>query len=313
MEWFLTVSVIVLVLAFSYACYWIAFYNPESRHKEAVVVGAGERNAREEALNARMEGMPYERVYIRARDGLLLSGRYYHVQDQAPLHIQFHGYRGSGVRDFSAGNAVARQIGCNTLVVDQRAHGLSQGNTMTFGVKERHDCLCWAEFALDRFGPDTPVFLSGVSMGAATVLMASELDLPENVVGIIGDCPYSSPGAIIRKICRDVRIPGYLAYPFVVLGALVYGRFCLWGSSPVRAVRHARVPVLLIHGSEDKYVPPEMSASIFEACASERYLEIFPGASHGGSCLTDTSRYEKILRTFTDLCLGKSGFQKSDQ
>lgn len=296
---------IALVLGLSYLCYWIAFYNPESRHKEAVITRSRRGKAKLEALDRQMEQTPYERVHIRSRDGHILSGRYYDVGEGKPLHIQFHGYRGSGVRDFSAGNAVVRQIGHNSLVVDQRAHGLSQGDTMTFGVKERWDCVSWAEYALERFGPDVPVFLSGVSMGGATVLMASELQLPENVAGIIADCPYSSPGAIIRKVCWDMRIPGWLIYPFIVIGALVFGGFCIWGSSSVKAVAHATKPILLIHGSEDRYVPCTMSSRIADACAAECYLEVFPGAAHGGSCLTDTIRYERILRSFTELCVEK--------
>ena len=60
---------------------------------------------------------------------------------------------------------------------------------------------------------------AGLSMGAATVLMASELELPSNVIGIIADCGYTSPGAIVRKVSRDVRIPAWVSYPFLVLGA----------------------------------------------------------------------------------------------
>ena len=151
MDWFWLMIGAAVVLGISYGCYWIAFYNPESRHKEAVVTRT-RKGKKLEILDRQMEETPYERVYIRARDGRLLSGRLYLLREGAPLHIQFHGYRGSGVRDFSAGNAVVRQIGHNTLVVDQRAHGLSQGDTMTFGVKERYDCVCWAEYALKRFG-----------------------------------------------------------------------------------------------------------------------------------------------------------------
>lgn len=303
MIWF--VLALMLIFGISYLCYWIAFYNPESRHGEAVITQSRQGRAELDNLDRQMDEAPYERVRIRAWDGKELSGRYYHLRDGAPLHIQMHGYRGSGVRDFSAGNAVVRQIGHNSLVVDQRAHGLSQGDTMTFGVLERYDCLNWAQYALERFGPDTAVFLSGVSMGGATVLMASELELPANVKGIIADCPYSGPGDIIRKVCRDMRIPGWLVYPFVAFGALVYGGFSIWSSTAVKAVAHAKVPILLIHGSEDKYVPCTMSMKICEACAGECYLEVFPGAAHGGSCLTDTARYKKILDSFTELCLKK--------
>lgn len=295
--------VAVLVLGISYCFYWIAFYNPVGRHHLPVRTRNSKFRSRELDLNRELEGIPFEPVIITARDGIRLYGRYYHIRDGAPLHIQFHGYRGSGMRDFSAGNHVARSLGWNTLVVDQRAHGQSGGNTMTFGILERWDCLNWAEYAQRRFGTSVPVFLSGVSMGGAAVLMASDLPLPPNVAGIIADCPYSSPLAIIKKVCRDVHIPGFLAVPFGCLGGLIWGRFRLWSANAQSSVSRARVPVLLIHGMEDKYIPFDMSRQIRESCRSACFLELFPGAAHAGSCLTDTARYRRVLEAFVAYCL----------
>jgi alpha-beta hydrolase superfamily lysophospholipase len=292
-----------LVVGLSYVCYWVAFYNPESRHKEVIATLVNRDNRTRKLLVDQMDRIPWEPVSVTARDGLILRGRYYHVRTGAPVHIQFHGYRGSGVRDFIVGSHIARQAGYNTLVVDQRSHGLSQGSTMTFGIRERYDCISWAKYAQEKFGSMTSVFLSGVSMGGATVLMAAELNLPGNVVGIIADCPFSAPAAIIGKICRDVHLPWFLVHPFMSLGALLFGGFRLGQASAVRAVGNAKCPVLLIHGTEDKYILPEMSEEIRSRCASECYLELFPGAGHGGSCLTDMGRYEKILRNFCGICL----------
>lgn len=289
-------------IGISYAAYWIAFYNPVHRHHEAVVIRGGKESERLDELCRTMADREYEQVWIHSFDGTPLAGRYYHRNGQAPLFILFHGYRGSGIRDFCASHGICMDMGVDTLVVDQRAHGMSGGNTMTFGILERHDCRRWAEYAADRFGPERPIYLFGVSMGAATVLMAADLSLPGNVVGIIADCPYSSPGQIIRKVIRDMGYPAWLLYPFAVSGALIFGRFRIWQGSAVRSVSDTAVPVLLIHGSEDHYVPSGMSAEIFEHCVGQRYLEIFPGAGHGGCCVTDPVRYEKILRSFMKNC-----------
>ena len=295
--------VTMAILGISYGFYWIAFYNPPRWRNLPMTARRGRHCRRELELNRELEGIPYESVIIRAKDGIHLYGRYYHIQDGAPLHIQFHGYRGSGIRDLSAGNHVARSLGWNTLVVDQRAHGKSGGVTMTFGIRERWDCLCWAKYAYRRFGSSTAVFLSGVSMGGATVLMASELPLPPNVAGIIADCPFSAPVAIIRKVCQDVHIPGFIGIPLGCLGALIWGGFALWSANATDAVKRAKVPILLIHGMEDRYVPCQMSRQIRDHCASQCFLELFPGAKHAGSCLTDTQRYRRVLKAFVTHCL----------
>lgn len=246
------------------------------------------------SLIREMDEIPYEAVTISAYDGTKLAARYYHVRDGAPLQLQFHGYKGSALRDFCGGNKLARESGQNTLVVDQRAHGKSCGTTITFGIRERLDCLSWVEYANHRFGPDTPIFLSGVSMGAATVLMASELEFPANVVGIIADCPYSSPEAIIRKVCReDMHLPPVLVMLFIRLGARLFGHFDLKETSAVQAVRNTNIPILLLHGEDDRFVPCDMSREIFDACLSYKIRKSFPGAGHGLSYIVDT---EKIFR-----------------
>lgn len=298
-----------VVLAVSYCCYWVAFYNPERRHGEPVPIPrswqTGEEGDRLRELHDQMTQLSGEDISISSHDGLKLGGRYYHLHDGAMLQIQFHGYRGCGERDLCGLHRLARDMGHNTLVVSQRANGASEGNAITFGIKERYDCLAWANYAADRFGKDIPIVLSGVSMGAATVLMASELELPYNVIGIIADCGYTSPGAIIRKVSRDVRIPGWLSYPFVVIGALVFGRFCLWERGAVDAVANSKVPILLIHGEEDRYVPCDMGRQLEKAGGVRTVLKTFPNAAHGASYISDPDRYRQIVTEFLDDCRKK--------
>ena len=301
--------VAVLVLGISYCCYWVAFYNPERRHAEPVPMPKSWRNGKEgemlRSLHRQMCEIPSEQIVIESHDGLKLGGRYYHLHDGAMLQIQFHGYRGCGERDLCGLHRLACDMGHNVLVVSQRANGSSEGNTITFGIKEKLDCLAWARYAAERFGKDIPVVLAGVSMGAATVMMASELDLPSNVVGIIADCGYTTPGAIIRKVSRDVRIPPWISYPFVLLGAVIYGRFRLWDRGAVDAIRNARVPVLLIHGEEDRYVPCEMARQLEASGEGKAVLRTFPGAAHGTSYISDPERYQQIVTEFIDRCRKK--------
>jgi len=209
-----------------------------------------------------------------------------------------HGYRGTAIRDFCGGSRIAFELGHNLLIVDQRAHGESGGHTIAFGVEERLDCLDWLKYAVGRFGCDTPMALYGVSMGAATVLMASGLGLPENVKCIVADCPYSSPRAIISKVCRDMRLPPGPAYWLVRMGAKLFGRVDLDGASAVDAVRQAGVPVMLIHGEADDFVPCSMSREIHGANPHKISLHTFPGAGHGLSYIEDRPRYEALVREF---------------
>ena len=245
------------------------------------------------------EELPYESVEIPAYDGVRLFGRYYHLRDGAPLQIEMHGYRGSATRDFCGGNALARSLGMNTLVVDQRGHGRSGGHVISFGVRERRDCQSWAQYAYLRFGAQTPIYLAGVSMGAATVLMASELELPHTVRGIIADCPYSSPEAIIRKVAAEnAHLPAAPLMPFVRFAARAFGHFALGESSAVGAVANTDIPILLIHGEADSFVPCDMSREIAAACRGSCTLLTVPGAEHAVSCLAAPEQYRRAVEDF---------------
>lgn len=247
--------------------------------------------------------VPYEDVSITSHDGLKLTGRYYHVADGAPLEIQCHGYKGNALRDFSGAWRIANAAGRNVLLINQRCHGGSEGRTITFGILERKDVLGWIRYACHRFGT-VPILLSGVSMGAATVLMAAGLELPKNVKGIIADCPYDAPSNIIKKVLgQDMGMPVKLVYPLIRLGGMLYGKFNLGADSPVEAVKQVQVPILLIHGDDDRFVPHPMSCNIHAAAPEKIEFHTIPGAGHALTYVTDPESYTKIVNAFTERCL----------
>ena len=186
------------------------------------------------------------------------------------------------------------------LLIEERAHCTSEGHTISFGINERYDVLNWTRYAAERFGPDTKILLCGISMGAATVLLASELDLPQNVRGIMADCPYTTPEEIIKETGRMLKFPMKLAMPFVMLSARIFGGLTLGGVSTAEAVRHTKVTILLIHGEADGLVPCSMGREIAAANPAMVDLQTFPGAGHGLSYLTDTRRYTDLIEAFCE-------------
>lgn len=303
MIWLLiSAALLVAILLICAYTYKICFYSPKDRLEDPY--SEMEIDQYEDALDdihrctSLMERTPFKWVNIRSWDGTPLRGRYYHTADGAPVMLMFHGYRSMALRDCAGGFLLGKKLGFNILAVDQRAHGGSGGRTITFGVKERRDCQSWAEFVTNWHGMDTPVILAGLSMGAATVLMASDLPLPSNVVCITADCPYSSVGGILRKVSKDEGYPAKLIYPFLWLGARIFGNFNPSASSAVASVANTKVPILLIHGEQDDFVPCDMSREIFRANPDAVTLQTFPNAGHGLSYMSDPVRYEQITVDF---------------
>ena len=298
----LTASAAALTLGGAWYAYRTAFQADPKRIAPVRSIPEGEEYAPHRELTLRniddLLSRPYETVTITSRDGLRLAGKYYAGNPGAPLMIFFHGYRSTAARDGSGGFQLCLRRGFSVLMADQRGHGDSEGGTITFGIRERYDCLDWANAAVEKFGPETKILLLGVSMGAATVLMASDLPLPPQVKGIIADCGYDSPEDILRETMRRWHYPQFPTWQLTRLGAKLFGHLDVRECSALESMKHAHVPVLLIHGEADNVVPCEMAAALRDACASHAELLTVPGAGHGMSCYTDPAAYEKALDDF---------------
>ena len=295
---------IVAVLAASYVCYRIMLYSKPRRilGEDEYDIPEGEiyEVFREDmiAWTKMIRAYPYKEYSLTSHDGLKLTGRYYQVCEGAPLEIQCHGYKGNALRDFSGAWQMAKAAGHNVLLINQRCHGGSEGHTITFGILERRDVMAWIRYANNRFG-NVPTLLSGVSMGAATVLMVSGMDLPDNIKGIIADCPYDAPSNIIRKVLgQDMGMPVKLVYPLIRMGGRFYGKFNLDGDSPVEAVKRAEIPILLIHGDDDRFVPYDMSRNIHAAAPDKITFHTVPGAGHALNYVTDPEGYRQAFQAF---------------
>lgn len=303
-------SLLLIVLIISFICYRISFYNDRKSNSDFYFPKQEEFQIYKpfmKQLVDEQKNIPCEEIRIKAKDGAVLYARYYHVCDGAPVQIQFHGYRGTGVRDFCGGNKMSREFKHNSILVDQRGHGKSSGSTICFGIKEKYDVISWINYVLERFGNDTKIFLVGVSMGAATILMSSELDLPKNVVGIIADCPYSRTSDIIKKVIKvDMKLPVKLCYPFVYLGALIFGRLNLLDKGAKESVKKSKTPILIIHGGKDSFVPIEMSKEIIDNANCYKEFEIFENAEHGISYMVDPERYATIVSRFINKAIEMS-------
>lgn len=245
--------------------------------------------------------VPHKKVEIKTFDGLTLRGRYYEVSPDAPIELMMHGYHGNLERDLSGGIFRALNIGHSVVVFDHRGSGLSDGSVITFGINESRDCRKWIDYILTDINKDAKIILSGVSMGAATAMITSGYDLPENIIGIIADCGYTSAEDIIKKVIRDMKLPANILYPFARLGARIFGGFDIDETSPNEQVRKSKIPTIFVHGDADDFVPMEMSEKNYEDCSAEKKkLVIIKGAAHGLAFPVARDNYLDELHEFFD-------------
>ena len=294
----------LIILLISYICFRMVFYVPRKNEKPTDAIPLPEGKIYEPyhhlmskwILEAR--GFESKDYYIQSFDGLKLHAKYFEYEPGAVTEIMFHGYRGSAERDLSGGIQRCFALGRNVLLVDQRTSCGSEGNVISFGINEHRDCLAWVDFAVNQFGPDVKLVLTGISMGASTVLMAAGKPLPENVVGVLADCGFSSPKKIIKKCAKDIKIPADLIYPFIKLGAKLYGHFDLEEYTPLEAMKTCKLPVIFFHGEDDTFVPCDMSRECYDACTSPKQIVTVPKAGHGLVYLVDNAGYFNAVSDF---------------
>ncbi len=311
MIWFYAIgfSVIVLVLFFFlFGLYTFLHANRRRKHYSADKRdhgGTAPLSPEGQALltDSRVwfDSKNWEAVSVRSFDGLRLGGQLLPAEGEARgVVILFHGYHSSCRRDASVQAKALHEKGYHLILCSQRSHGESEGRYICFGALERFDVRPWCDLAESRF-PDLPLILMGISMGGATVLFSAATDLPTSVRVIVADCPFATPFDIIwRTLRRKHKILPFPVIYFMNCWSRLLARFDYRSVTLSDALAHNERPILLIHGTDDTYVPAEMSRVAMVADPDHVEYHLVKDAKHGQSVYTDPDGYFQILFEFLE-------------
>ena len=256
-----------------------------------------------EERRERLLARHHEEIYVESFDGLRLHATWFPAKEKqteiTKAVICFHGYSSCGMNDYVGLSDYYLRKGFSMLIVDERAHGKSQGEYIGFGCLDRKDALGWINWVVGRCGRQVQILLHGISMGAATALMTTGLPLPSQVKGVISDCAFTSPKEVFTHVLRSMyHLP---AFPMIQIADRLNKRNAGYGldeCSAAREVRKAKVPILFIHGAKDIFVPCWMCDQIYENYASDKRKLIIEGAAHAESYYKDMDAYEKAMDDF---------------
>lgn len=299
------ICVVVIIFTITLIAVYKLFYVPNILRYSKPMKGLDASNYYDAYADVMKKGkdwflsMKPEEVSVKSFDGLNLKGYYLIHQNARASILLVHGFHGNGVDDFASIYQFLYELGLNVLVIDQRTHGMSEGKHITFGIKERYDVKTWVEFLNIRNGNDFPVFIDGVSMGCASVLMSIGLNLPKNVKAIIADCGFTSPYEILKSILRThVHMPDFPIIPCASILTRVLAGFGIKEYSTIEAMKVNTIPTVFIHGEKDSLVPIEMTFENYKACNCEKYIYTTKDADHAMSYLVDTQRYNDLMSEF---------------
>lgn len=304
----IVIGLIIILLIINIAASFYFYNLAIDRNQKDFLQGNSDLEVSAEAMEVFMDGdwrtwvdnQKFEELEMNSFDGLTLKG--YFLPVKKPTNktvILAHGYLGKGKDMGLYAQYYYQELGYNVLMPDARGHGQSEGDYIGFGWHDRLDYVDWIGLLIDKLGPDTEIVLHGVSMGAATVLMTSGEELPNNVKAIVSDSAYTSVKEMFAyQMKRMFHIPTFPVLPTTSLVTDMKADYSLSEASALDQVKKAEVPILYFHGNADSFVPMEMSKELYENTKSNAELMIVDGAGHGESFVVDRERYENKLSAF---------------
>ena len=242
--------------------------------------------------------------YLHSEDGLRLHADFIPSADPACSRyaVCVHGYSDSAESMGLYARHYYEQYGMNVLMPDLRGHGGSEGHYVGMGLHDSRDVAGWIRRIVE-LDPESVIILHGISMGAATVLMTTGLELPENVRAAVSDSAYTSACEEFRDVYRSLPhalLPADLMIEMVRGIARIRTGYDLREAAPVEAVRHSETPTLFLHGDSDDFVRPSMMPRLFEAASCPKEFAWFAGSGHVQSVVDDPEYYWSRVDRFLD-------------
>ena len=239
-----------------------------------------------------------EEPEITTPDGLTLRASFF-PNDGSRYAILVHGYTGSR-KEMQAKAAVFHSWGYSVLTPDNRAHGRSDGRCIGMGWLDKDDIALWIDWIRKHDGKAAIVLL-GVSMGGATVMMASGSNDP-NVKAIIDDCGYTSVWDIFKDELHSLyHLPAFPILEMCRAMIRIKAGYDIKKASSLTELEKSRMPILFIHGSDDHFVKTDMVHRCYDAKATGyKELLIVEGAGHAKSEAIDPDLYFGTIRKFLE-------------
>jgi alpha-beta hydrolase superfamily lysophospholipase len=245
------------------------------------------------------DAMEKENVWIESFDHHKLHGYFIKNKKEKKVVISFHGYNTEARKEYPLHHSYYSD-GYTVLIVDQRGVGRSRGGFITMGLLERWDCLRWIDYVVGRYGGDVEILLDGLSMGASTIMMAAQDIRAPQVKGMIVNCGFDScTDQLAYTITKLMHLPLVPVLPTVKLYAKLLAKYDMDAITAGASLAKSDIPLLMIHGAKDTFVPYENLAKIFaQAKAEHKKMVPCEHAAHGISRFEDRELFDREICGF---------------
>lgn len=287
MQGCITLVATIFVYAISLFAYKVAFGRANAVAFDELDLTATQYKGLEDRILPAFKFMreqSFEDCYIRSHDGLTLHASY-KKGDNNKLVIMMPGYHADPLNNFAI---IAQRLikdGFGVLIINLRAHEKSEGKWCTFGCSESKDFLGWVKYADETYKPEA-IYCYGVSLGCASLEIASSSQFPASVKCLICDCGFASPYEQIRTTFHQkLGLLGDISTSLLPFHAAIIGKFRLLGTKCYKELAKATVPCFFIHGGKDVLVPISRGQLNYEYCSSKKEKAFYADAGHN-QCFT---------------------------
>lgn len=317
-KWLMGMSAFLIMIIVAFLCIGNYFFNYALVRKNGEIAAAEmsayssiyeykkkdridlNRKIQKEKTSSWLNSISKKEINIQSNDKLQLFASEFKLSNESNKWIILvHGYTSeqSSIYD------IARHYsdkGYNVLTPDLRAHGLSEGKYVGMGWLDRNDLLLWIDYLLKNYR-NSEIILHGVSMGAATVMMASGENLPTNVKLIVEDCGYTSVWDIFSfKLKLRFNLSTFPVLNAASFITNVRAGYNYKEASSIDQIKKSVTPILFIHGNADEFVPVNMAYKLYDNANINKELIIVDGAGHAESRLADEELYYGSIFSFID-------------
>lgn len=242
--------------------------------------------------------LPHEVLEIKSSDGLTMRGIYYPSANKSDRTvICIHGYTSHAEREWAFPGLFYHSLGFNVLIPYQRAHGISEGPKITFGVMEIFDMVNWIG-KVDDITPDGKILVHGLSMGGGIALELSDSKLP-NIKGIIADAPTSSVESFFYNVSREIfKKNSDIIAKYTIEDLNRYTGLEAKYYNFVETVKDSSYPILLSAGSMENREEQFEEIKRNNPCDTE--VLILEGCNHGNGMYKQTQAYQDKIKSFID-------------
>ena len=288
------IVLLIIMICMAYKLYNYAL-NPKSSKKGIFNSNKKNEPRKEDLWVNNFKGK--NSIYINSFDNLNLHAYEIKENKSNKWAITVHGYMANSEFMSSIAYKYYYTLGYNVIIPDLRGHGKSEGNYIGMGWHDRLDIIKWIEYILSK-DKNAEILLHGVSMGAATVMMASGEELPQNVKVVIEDCGYTcAKEQLSYKLKRMFKLPSFPILNICSGIAKLKSDYFISEASAINQIKKSNTPTLFIHGAKDKFVPFYMLDELYEACNAPKDKLIINDAGHAKCEKVNSDLYwEKVIK-----------------